>query len=108
MRRARFSGVDLALPGRWLALALLGVAGIGWFAGLLQGQRQTVILLAALGVAGVALALLTLARPSIGLFAVAVSAGFVRVKVGTGTGTPLVASLACATLLCGCWLVHRL
>jgi O-antigen ligase len=61
-----------------------------------------------LGLAGAILAVLFLLRPHLGMYAVVVGAGVVRVQAGTGTGSPIVASLACALLLCGCWLVHQI
>lgn len=86
-------------------LVLAGLAGIG-FALLQLLQRGS--LLPMFGVVGLVTGVLVAIRPAVGLVAVVIAMGVVRTKVGTGTGTPLVASLVFAALLCAGWLVHRL
>jgi O-antigen ligase len=58
-------------------------------------------------VCGLCLSGLILIRPAIGLIAVVACAAVVRVTVGTGTDSVIVASLAAACALVAGWAVHR-
>ncbi|MGN6697942.1 MAG: O-antigen ligase family protein [Thermomicrobiales bacterium] len=86
-----------------LVVASCGVIGL---VGLRLVSKGPTLLV--LGLAGAILAVLFLLRPHLGMYVVVVGAGVVRVQAGTGTGSPIVASLACALLLCGCWIVHQI
>jgi O-antigen ligase len=66
------------------------------------------LLLPMFGLIGACLGALVVVRPAIGLAAVVVSAAFVRVTIGTGTDSAIVASLLCAALLVIGWAGHRL
>lgn len=108
MRTSRVKSLSLAwpsaLPPLWWAAMFLGLLGIGLIAArfLARGMTLTVLAIPAL-----ILAILVLLRPQLGLYAVVLCAGVVRVKAGTGTGSVIVASLGCAVILCLCWLAHR-
>ncbi|RIK42918.1 MAG: hypothetical protein DCC58_10360 [Chloroflexi bacterium] len=85
-------------------LALGGVAVIALLVYVLQSRGILLLLLAA---AVGALGLLCIIRPAVGLAGVAICAALVRVKIGTGTDSPVVASLVAATGLLGAWFLHR-
>jgi hypothetical protein len=87
-----------------IPVALAGVAAIGMLVYLLQARGILIFLLA---VAFGALGALCVVRPTIGLVALLLCAGFVRVSVGTGTDSPLVASLVVACGLLGAWFLHQ-
>ena len=67
--------------------------------------RQT--LLPMMAVCGLCLSVLILIRPAIGLIAVIACAAVVRVTIGTGTDSVIVASLASACALVAGWTAHR-
>lgn len=92
------------LSPRSLLIITAGLGGIGLIALRFVSKGPTLTVMA---LAGAIVALLVLLRPQIGLYAVIACAGVVRVKAGTGTGSPIVASLGCALILCACWLVSR-
>jgi hypothetical protein len=66
------------------------------------------VLLFLLAVAFGCMGLLCIIRPVIGMLGVAICAAVVRVSVGTGTDSALVASLVVATGLVGAWILHNM
>ncbi|HUG16698.1 MAG TPA: O-antigen ligase family protein [Thermomicrobiales bacterium] len=83
---------------------LLGLLGIGFV--VLQLQARGAIL-PMVALCGITLGALIVIRPVIGLAALVTCAIGVRVSVGTGSQSPLVASLLCGCLLLVGWFVHR-
>jgi hypothetical protein len=63
---------------------------------------------ALLGLCAACLGLLVIIRPAIGLLAMLAAAVSLRVTIGTGTDSPIVASLVCACILIVGWVAHRL
>lgn len=61
-----------------------------------------------LGLCAICLGVLVLIRPAIGLMAMLATAVSLRVTIGTGTSSPIVASLVCACILIAGWTVHRM
>lgn len=98
-----------AAPSPSMLLSLLltcaGVLAIAGFVFVAQSRGLTMSLLLA---AGMLLALFIVVRPEIGIITLIGCAAVVRVSVSTGTGTPIVASLAVAGLLVCGWLVHQI
>src|SRR3954470_16274827 len=92
-------------PPLWWGALLLGLIGIGAIVARFLSKGLTLTVLA---IPALILAILVLLRPQLGLYAVVLCAGVVRVKAGTGTGSVIVASLGCAVILCLCWLAHRI
>lgn len=86
-------------------LMVVGLVAVGLFIYSLQVLGMVFPLLAA---AGLCLAILVVVRPEIGLAAVVVCAGFIRLSIGTGTSSVIVASLGAALLLVLGWIAHRL
>lgn len=103
--RAHASTWPGMLPPLWWGGVLFGLVVIGLIAARFMGKGITFTLLA---IPAIILAALVLLRPQLGLYALVFCAGVVRVKVGTGTGSVLVASLGCAVILGICWLGHRI
>lgn len=100
---------DLAEPtSRAVRPVLIPLAAAGLLAiGLLVAELQARgILILLFGAALAALGLLVIIRPAIGLAALFATAAVVRVKIGTGTDSPVVASLMVACALLGAWFVH--
>ena len=95
----------LLTPSPQAIILAVGLLGIGVITARFLTKGVTI---AALGLAGTILAILILSRPQLGVYALVACAGAVRVSVGTGTGSVIVASLACAVLLCLCWMAHRI
>ena len=89
---------------RGLAI-LAGIIGIAGIAGHFLAKGVTI---SVMGLAAGILALLVFLRPQLGLYAVLACAAVVRLKVGTGTGSVIVASLGAAVILGVCWLAHRI
>jgi hypothetical protein len=85
-------------------LAGAGIAAIALVVYELQLRGILLLLLAA---CIMALGTLVLIRPALGLAGVLACAAVVRIKVGTGTDSPLVASLVAAVGLLAAWSAHR-
>lgn len=94
-----------ALPPLWWAAVALGLGTVGLVAVRFLAKGLTITVLA---IPALILAILVLLRPQLGLYAVVLCAGVVRVKAGTGTGSAIVASLGCAIILCLCWIAHHI
>lgn len=82
-----------------ICLPLAAVAGIG-------AARSP--LLIAFGVGGLALFALAVLSPPAAMAGLLFAAGFVRVQLSTGTGSPLVASLLAAFVITAAWIVRML
>lgn len=85
-------------------LALL-LVGSGYVIFQLQYRGLSILLL---GMCAACLGLLVVIRPTIGLLAMLATAVSLRVTIGTGTDSPIVASLVCACILIAGWAAHRL
>jgi O-antigen ligase len=94
-----------AMPPLWWGALLVGLVGIALVALRFLAKGLTITVLA---IPALIVAILVLLRPQLGLYALVVCAGIVRVKAGTGTGSVIVASLGCAVILCLCWLAHHI
>lgn len=88
-----------------VAASVTGLLGIGFV--VLQLQTRGA-LLPMMAVCAMSLGVLTIIRPSVGLVALILCATSVRVSVGTGSESPIVASLGVACLLLACWTAHQL
>src|SRR3954463_990260 len=86
-----------------IGLIIGGLAMIGLVVSRVQRQGGPLPVILILGLI---FALIVVIRPQVGYFAVLISAGFLRIKIGTGTQSPIVASLACGVVLLGGWLLH--
>ena len=99
-----FLGSPRSIRRGLFPLAFLGLAAIGIV--IYELQQRGIVLLLLLACIG-AVGLLVVIRPAIGLAAVVMSAALVRLKIGTGTDSPLVASLVMALALVAAWFVHQ-
>ena len=88
-------------------LLVLIIAGLGLISLISFRLLAKGITISVLALAVAIVGLLIFVRPQLGLYTVIVCAAVVRVTVGTGTGSAIVASLGVATLLCLCWIAHR-
>lgn len=96
------AGLNRAVVAMALVLLLL-------FSGYIIFQLQLYGLsILLLGLCAICLGLLVIIRPEIGLAAMLTTAVVLRVSIGTGTSSPIVASLVCACILIAGWTTHRL
>jgi hypothetical protein len=90
-------------------LTFLGaaVASLGVIALVLLRFQTHGGLLQMMVVSALALGILVVVHPTIGVYATLFAAVFVRMTVSTGTDTPIVASIGCAAALCAGWAIHQ-
>jgi O-antigen ligase len=104
-RAARIPGLRITPQLAVLWVAAGGILTMTAFVYLAQSRDMMLPLLAA---CGLLLAVFTVIRPEIGLGALVLCAAAVRISIGTGTDSRLVASLLVGGLLLGCWIAHRM
>lgn len=95
------------VPLGQLAQALLVAGGLLAIAGVVFALQLRGMVFPLLALSGLALGVMVLVRPAIGLAMLVFCAAAVRVNISTGTDSPIVASLVCACLLLAGWLAHR-
>lgn len=85
-----------------LALICLPLAAV---AGLSAARSPTLIIM---GVGGIAVFGLAVLSPPAAIAGLLLTAGFVRIQLGTGTGSPIVASLLVALVVALAWIVRMI
>ena len=96
--------LSLVTPSPTLVLGGLGILTIWMLVFVLQSRAM---ILPSLALIGACLGVLVVLKPSIGIATLIVSAVSVRIAIGTGTESAIVASLAVALLLLAGWMVGR-
>src|SRR5947209_5542398 len=85
----------------WRALALICLP-LAAFVGLSAARSPALIVL---GIGGIAVFGLAVLSPPAAIAGLLFTAGFVRIQLGTGTGSPIVASLLVAFAVTAAWIV---
>jgi hypothetical protein len=88
--------------------ALLAFAGLVLITMLVRELQSMSTSLPMIVICAACLGCIVVVRPAIGIAAVLISAAVIKIEIGTGTGSAVVASLISATVLCAGWLVHRM
>jgi O-antigen ligase len=96
---------DLPVPAFvWIVLALICLP-IAAMAGLSAAHSPTLVVM---GLGGIAVFALSVLSPPASIAGLLLAAGFVRLQLGTGTGSPIVASLLVALAVMAAWAVRMI
>src|SRR5215471_14631592 len=88
----------------WIVLALICLP-IAAMAGLSAAHSPTLVVM---GLGGIAVFALSVLSPPAAIAGLLLAAGFVRLQLGTGTGSPIVAALLVALAVIAAWAVRMI